>query len=299
MRRSVFLVLVLWLAPFPAFGSSHWYPCIAEPTYGCLIRHAAAEAGSVPERVPRAFATALVAGAQAVGGMADEARESAENARLMGGIISDDAAYAFLISQVIWARAWAGDLELAGDMLGWISDPYALALGYAALAEARAHHGYPDGAAQSMAWAMEEAAKVTDGRGPLTSRLAISHAYVGDLDGVHNLVAEARQRADADATAYGRTLPFASSALAEAIAGHVEESNELLAEAEARLTLVEDEAEIAILASYMAWTLAEAGDAEGARGMIQQLGQLDLALMTYHRRALVFSYAALALSGLQ
>jgi hypothetical protein len=297
MRRLIPLVVALWLAPFPAAGTSHWYPCVAEPTYECLIGHAAAEAALVPERAPRAFATVLVAGAQAVGGMADEARESAEDARVMGSIISDDGGYDFLIAQIVWAKAWAGDLALAGDMLGWISDPYALALGYAALAEAQARHGYPGNAERSMGWAMEEAAKVTDGRGPLAYRLAISHAYVGDLDGMHALIAEARQLADAADTAYGRALPFAAGAVAEAMAGHIEESDALLAEAEARLAEVEDETEIAILASYMAWALAEAGDAEGARGMIQQLGQLNLALLTYHRRALIFAYAALALSG--
>ena len=296
MRRLVPFVLVLWLAPFPAAGKSHWYPCVAEPTYECLIRQAAAEAALVPERVPRAFATVLVAGAQAVGGMTDAARESAENARMLGSILSDDSDYAFLVSQIVWAKAWAGDLALAGDMLGWISDPYALALGYAALAEAQAHHGYPGNAERSMGWAMEEAAKVTDGRGSLVPRLAISHAYVGDVEGLHGLVAEARTLADADDTAYGRTLPFAASAVAEAMVGHIEESDELLAEVETRLALVEDETETAILAAYMAWALAEAGDAEGARGVIKQLGQLNLAQQTYHRRALVFAYAALALS---
>jgi hypothetical protein len=42
--------------------------------------------------------------------------------------------------------------------------------------------------------------------------------------------------------------------------------------------------------------LAEAGDAEGATGVISQLGQMDLAPLTYQHRALIFSYAALALS---
>ena len=167
MRMLGPVFLLFWLASAPAQGASHWYDCLAAPTYRCLVDHAAAEAGQIPGRVPRAYATALVAGAQAVGGLEDEARFSAEDARLFGAIISDDADYGFLVSQIVWARAWAGDLDLAGDMLGWTSDPYALALGYGALAEAQAHHGYPDFAARSLRWAMEEAENVRHDRGTL------------------------------------------------------------------------------------------------------------------------------------
>jgi hypothetical protein len=296
MRMLGPVFLLFWMTSAPAQGSSHWYDCLATPTYRCLVDHAAAEARQIPGRVPRAYATALVAGAQAVGGLEDEARFSAEEARLYGAIIPDDADYGFLVSQIVWARAWAGDLALAGDMLGWTSDPYALALGYGALAEAQAHHGYPDFAERSLRWAMEEAENVRHDRGTMLTYLAISHGYAGDADGVHGLIAESRKLADADDTAYGRTLPYAAGAVAEALIGHIEDSDALLAEAEARLGDVEDETDIGVLASHLAWALAEAGDTEGARGVIGQLGQLDLAPMTYQRRAMIFSYAALALS---
>ena len=296
MRMLGPVFLLFWLASAPAQGASHWYDCLAAPTYQCLVDQAAAEARQIAGRVPRAYATALVAGAQAVGGLEDEARFSAEDARLFGAIISDDADYGFLVSQIVWARAWAGDLDLAGDMLGWTSDPYALALGYGALAEAQAHHGYPDFAARSLRWAMEEAENVRHDRGTLLSYLAISHGYTGDADGVHGLIAASRKLADADETAYGRALPYAAGAVAEALVGHIEDSDALLAEAETRLGDVEDETDIGLLASHLAWALAEAGDAEGAKGVIGQLGQLDLASLSPQRRAMVFGYAALALS---
>ncbi len=299
MRRLVPILLLFWLVPSPAHGTAHWYGCLAEPTYRCLIDHAAAEAKQIPGRVPRAYATALVAGAQAVGGLADEARGSAEDARLLGAIVSDVADYGFLVSQIVWARAWAGDLDAANDMLGWTSDPYALALGHAALAEAQSRHGYPEFAERSMRWAMEEAENVRADRGTLLPYLAISHGYIGDAEGVHRLIAEARKVSDADGAPYGRTLAVAAGAVAEAMVGHNEDSDALLTEAEARLKDIEDETDIGVLASHLAWALAEAGDAEGARGVIGQLGQLDLASLTYQRRALIFSYAALALSRAQ
>lgn len=296
MRKWVPIFLLVWLAASPAHGTAHWYACLATPTYRCLIDHAAAEARKVPNRVPRAYATALVAGAQAVGGLTDAARDSAEDARFLGDIVSDPADYGFLVSQLVWAKAWAGDLELANDMLGWTSDPYALALGYGALAEAQAHHGYPEYAARSLRWAMEELENVTEDRGMLLPYLAISHGYAGDADGVHRLLADSRKLADAGDTPYGRTLPYAAGAVAEALLGHIEESDALLTEAESRLREVEDATDIGVLASHLAWALAEAGDAEGAKGVIGQLGQLDLKSLTYQRRALIFSYAALALS---
>jgi hypothetical protein len=299
MRRLVPILLLLWLAASPAYATSHWYDCLAAPAYRCLVDHAAAEAKQIPDRVPRAYATALVAGAQAVGGLADEARGSAEDARLLGAIVSDAADYGFLVSQIVWAKAWAGDLDVAGDMLGWTKDPYALALGYAALAEGQAHHGYPEFAERSLRWAMEELQNVREDRGMLLPYLAISHGYVGDADGAHRLLVESRKLADADDTPYGRTLPYAAGAVAEAMIGHIEDSDALLVEAETRLRGVEDETDIGVLASHLAWALAEAGDADGARGVISQLGQLDLASLTYQRRALIFSYAALALSRAQ
>ena len=299
MLRLTPFCLLIWLAAAPAHGASHWDGCLAEPTYRCLVDHAAAEAKRIPDRVPRAYATALVAGAQAVGGLADEARDSADVALQLGGIIFDAADYGLLVSQIVGAKAWAGDLDLAGDMLGWTSDPYALALGYAALAEAQAHHGYPENAERSMRWAIEELKKVRENRGVLLPYLAISSGYVGDADGVHRLLAEARKLAEAADSPYARTLPYSAGAVAEAMIGHIEHSDALLAEAEARLKAVEDETDIGVLASHMAWALAEAGDAAGAKGMIRQLDQLDLASVTYQRRALIFSYAALALSRAQ
>ncbi|MDH3231506.1 MAG: hypothetical protein OEN55_17080 [Alphaproteobacteria bacterium] len=299
MRRLIAVFVLALLASSPAYGTSHWSGCLAEPTYRCLVDHAAAEAKQIPGRVPRAYATALVAGAQAVGGRADEARASAEEARLLGGIIFDDADYGLLVSQIVWARAWAGDLDIAGDMLGWTSDPYALALGYAALAEAQVHHGYPQDAERSMRWAMEEMKNVKENRGVLLPYLAISHGYVGDAEGVHRLIAESRKITDSDGIPYGRTLAVAAGAVAEAMIGHTEESDALLIEAEDRLKIIEDQTDIGVLASHMAWALAEAGDTEGARGVISQLAQLDLAPLTYQQRALIFSYAALALSRAQ
>lgn len=299
MRRLMPILLFFWLVPSPAQGTSHWDGCLAEPTYRCLVDHAAAEAKQIPGRIARAYATALVAGAQAVGGLEVEARDSAEDALFRGGVIVDAADYGLLISQIVWARAWAGDLALANDMLGWTSDPYALALGYAGLAEAQAHHGYPEGAQRSMRWAMEELGNVRENRGVLLPYLAIAYGYVGDAEGVHRLIAQARKVTDADGTPYGRTLAVAAGAVAEAMIGHIEESDALLVEAEARLEAVEDETDIGVLASHMAWALAQAGDADGARGVISQLGQLDLAPLTYQHRALIFSYAALALSRAQ
>ena len=299
MRRRVPIFLLFWLAAAPAHATSHWYACLAAPSYRCLIDHAAAEARRVPGRVPRAYATALVAGAQAVGGLADAARDNAEDARLFGAIVSDPADYGFLVSQLVWAKAWAGDLELAGDMLGWTSDPYALTLGYAALAEGQAHHGYPEYAARSLRWAMEELENVREDRGMLLPYLAISNGYVGDADGVHRLLVDSRKLADAADAPYARALPYAAGAVAEALVGHIEHSDALLTEAESRLRQIEDETDIGVLASHLAWALAEAGDAEGAKGVIAQIGQLDLKSLTYQRRALIFSYAALALSRAQ
>jgi hypothetical protein len=296
MRLLASVFTVLWMASAPAYATSHWYDCLAQPTYHCLVDHAAAEAREVPGRVPRAFATALVAGTQAVGGRADEARGSAEEAILLGSIVPGGADYGFLVSQIVWARAWAGDLDTAGNMVGWTSDAYALVLGYAALAEGQAHHGYPEYARRSLRWAMEELENVKGDRSALLSYLAISHGYVGDVDGVHGLIADARKTADSQGTAFGRTLAVAAGAVAEAMIGHIEESDALLAEAEPRLAEIEDETDIGVLASHLAWALAEAGDVEGAKGVIAQLGQLDLASLTYQRRALIFSYAALALS---
>ncbi|UCH73382.1 MAG: hypothetical protein JSU82_13670 [Rhodospirillales bacterium] len=287
---------LLCLISGPASAASHWTDCLVAPTYQCLVEHAAAEAGQVPGRAARAYAVALVAGAQAVGGRAEEARGSAEDAILLGSIISDPADYGFLVSQLTWARAWAGDLDMAGDMLGWTSDPYALALGYAALAEAQAHHGYPEYAERSLRWAMEEAANVKSDRGLLLPYLAISHGYVGNAEGVHRLIAEARNEASSSGSAYERALAAAAGAVAEAMIGHVADSDTMLSEAEARLGEIEDETDIGVLASHLAWALAEAGDAEGARGVIKQIVQLELASLTYQRRALIFSYAALALS---
>ncbi len=299
MHRLAFLLLLTWLVAAPAHAKSHWYDCLAEPTYACLVDHAEAEARQVPGRAARAYATALVAGAQAVGGRADAARDSAEDARLLGAAIADAADYGFLVSQIVWARAWAGDLDVAGDMLGRTSDPYALALGHAGLAEAQAHHGYPDYADRSLRWAMDEAATVRADRVMLLPYLAISHGYAGAADGMHGLLAEARSLADADESPYGRTLAYAAGAVAEALAGHAEHSDALLEEAETRLRDVEDETDIGVLAAHFAWALAEAGDVAGAKGVIAQLGQLDLASLTYQRRALIFSYAALALSRAQ
>jgi len=295
-RLPALVFIMLWLAPVPAHATSHWNDCLARPTYRCLSDLAAAEARQIQDRAPRAFAVALVAGVQAVGGRADEARDSAEEAILLGSIVSDPKAYGFLVSQIVWARAWAGDLDVAGDMVGWTSDPYAIVLGYAALAEGQAHHGYPEYAQRSLRWAMDELENVKGDRGALLSHLAISHGYVGDADKVHDLIAETRKAAESARTAYGRTLAFAASAVAEALVGHGAESDALLTEAQARLAEVEDETEIGMLASHMAWALAEAGDTGGANGVIGQLGQLDLASLTAQRRALIFSYAALALS---
>lgn len=296
MRLPAIVFIVFWLASAPAHAASHWDDCLSRATYECLVDLAAAEARQIPNRVPRAFATALVAGVQAVGGRVDDARGSAEEAVLLGSIVSDPEAYGFLVAQIVWARAWAGDIDVAGDMVGWTSDPYAIALGYAALAEGQARHGYPEYAKRSLRWAMDEVKNVKGDRSALLSYLAISHGYVGDDDGVRRLVAEARKAAESGGTAYGRTLAVAAGAVAEAMIGHVEESDALLAEAEARLADIEDETDIGVLASHLAWALAEAGDADGAKAVIGQLGQLALAALTYQRRALIFSYAALALS---
>jgi len=296
IRLPASVLILVWLAFAPAYATSHWNDCLARPTHRCLSDLAAAEARQIPNRVPRAFAIALVAGAQAVGGRADDARDSAEEAILLGSIVSDKEAYGFLVSQIVWARAWAGDIDVARDMVGWATDPYAIVLGYAALAEGQARHGYPELAERSLSWAMDELENVRGDRGALLSHLAISHGYVGDSDGVHGLIAETRKAAESARTAYGRTLAVAASAVAEALVGHVEESDALLAEAEDRLADVEDESEIGVLASHMAWALAEAGDTGGAKAVIGQLGQLDLASLSYQRRALIFSYAALALS---
>ena len=51
--------------------------------------------------------------------------------------------------------------------------------------------------------------------------------------------------------------------------------------------------------AHIAWALAVSGDAEGARGVIRQLGQLNLALLTYHHRAQILAYAALALARVE
>ncbi len=294
--RAGLIVLSTGIAATPAEATSHWTDCLARPSYACLVDHAADEARQVPGRAARAYATALVAGAQAVGGRADAARSSAEDARLLGTVIADAGDYGFLVSQIVWARAWAGDLDVAGDMLGWTTDPYALALGHAALAEAQAHHGFLEYARRSLRWAMEEAENVRAERAILLSYLAISHGYVGDADGVHSLIAEARKAADSEDTPYGRTLAVAAGAVAEAMLGHLEESDALLAKAETRLAGIMDETDIGVLAAHLAWALAEGGDAEGAKGVIAQLGKLDLASLTYQRRALIFGYAALALS---
>lgn len=297
MRKVISVLVFLSLAPVPAHAKSHWSDCLKTPTYRCLIDLAAAEAGHVPDRIPRAYATALLAGAQAVGGLADEARANAEEARVLGGIIFDDADYGLLVSQIVWAKAWAGDLDAASDMLGWTTDPYALALGYAALAEAQAHHGYPENAQRSMQWAMEELDSVRGNRGVLLPYMAISNGYIGSAEGVHRLIAESRKVTDAVDIAYVRTLAAAAGAVAEAMVGHAKESDALLAEAEGRLADIEDPTDTGILAAHLAWALAEGGDVDGAKGVIRQIGDLDLEPLTYQERALIFSYAALALAG--
>jgi len=295
-RVPALFFVVLWLAAAPAHATSHWSDCLARPTHRCLSDLAAAEARQIPDRVPRAFATALVAGVEAVGGRADDARSSAEEAILLGSIVSEPEAYGFLVSQVVWARAWAGDIDVAGDMVGWTSDPYAIVLGYAALAEGQAHHGYPEYAKRSLRWAMEELKNVKGDRTALLSYLAISHGYVGDADGVQSLIAEARKAAESAGLPYGRTLAVAAGAVAEAMLGHAQESDALLAEAEDLMSGIEDETDTGVLASHLAWALAEAGDVKGARAVIGQLEKLNLTALTYQRRALIFSYAALALS---
>ena len=298
MHRLIPLALVLWLAPVPAAATSHWYPCIEEPTFECLIGHAADEAALVPYREQRAFAIVLVAGAQAIGGKTEAALINAEDALALGEILGDTE-YEFLVTQIILARAWAGELDTANNMLGWLSDPWALALGYGALAEAQARWGQGGRAVLSLSWAMEEAARVSEDRASLVPWLAISHARAGEATAAHALVAEARQLADKADSAFGRTLPVTAGAVAAALAGHTGEFEELLAEAERRLAQVEDETGIGILAAHIAWALAVSGDAEGARGVIRQLGQLNLALLTYHHRAQILAYAALALARVE
>lgn len=297
MRLLAPFAMILCLAPAPAGATSHWEACLARATYGCLCDLAAAEVREMRDRIPRASATAFLAGVQAVGGRVDDARDSAEEAIVLGSIVSDPENYGFLVSQIVWARAWAGDIDLAGDMIGWMSDPYSMALGYAGLAEGQAHHGYQEFAKRSLRWAMEEAENVKGDRSTLLPYLAISHGYFGDADGVQGLVASARKAAETNGTAYARTLAAAAGAVAEAMVGHAAEANALLSEAETLLAGVEDETDTGILAAHLAWGLAAAGDLDGARGVIGQLQKLDLVSLTGQRRALIFGYAALALSG--
>lgn len=296
MRLLAAFLLLLCLTPARAHATSHWEDCLPRPAFACLCDLAVAEVGQIRDRVPRASATAFLAGVQAVGGRTEDARNSAEEAILLGSIVADPVDHGFLVSQIVWARAWAGELDLAGDMIGWMSDPYAIVLGYGALAEGQAHHGYPDYARRSLRRAREELANVTGDRSTLLPYLAISHGYVGDAVGARSLIANAREAADANGTAYARTLALAAGAVAEAMLGNAAGSDALLSEAETLLDGVEDTTDTAVLASHLAWALAEAGDTRAATGVIAQLGRLDLASLSAQRRALIFGYAALALS---
>lgn len=297
MKKPVLpLVLFLCLAPAPASASLHWSECVAEPNYDCMVRLAVDEAVQAPSRVERAFALALVASVQAVGGRNEEALQNAVDALHLGGIVQDDAAYGFLVARLIRAHAWAGDLETAENMLGWIAGARSLALGYAALAEGQLRHGREDAAARSMGWAMENAAEVSSDRDSLIPQLALSYAYLGDADGVSELTARARDLASGTERPYARVLPLAVSAVAEAMVGHIEASDAFLAETDEGMAAVESELDLAILVAHIAWALAEQGDAEGARATIAQLIQLDLRGMTYTQRALLFAYCAMALA---
>ena len=81
--------------------------------------------------------------------------------------------------------------------------------------------------------------KIPADRSLLLPYLAISNGHVGDADGVHRLLADSRKLADADDAPYGRVLPYAAGAVAEALVGHIEHSDALLREAETRLREVE------------------------------------------------------------
>ena len=296
MRKTLRVFLLLAVFGGTAVAEPDDGACLATPTYDCLVAGARAAVESEPDRGERARLFAFLAGAQALGGRREDAAESLERAFACARSIDEVWQREYFATLVIWAKAGIGEIEEAAELAAHVESPYDSAFAWSSLAEGQALNGDLEGAARSLRMA-EFAADLNEdwGDGYVRAFLAISFAYAGQPDRAHEFAHRADdmdvEESGLDWVLYAR----AAAAVAEAIAGHDEDSAAFVAEARARDAELEENGSRAILLGFVSWAHAERGDRDAMLAAIREMAALDLGEATAAHRADALALAAMAL----
>jgi hypothetical protein len=296
MTRITGLLLLLSFAAMPAFAESPVGDCLSAPTYDCLVAGAIAATESESDPAEQAAMFASLAGAQAAVGRRQDAAANLDRAYACAPSIDGDWQREYYAALVVWAKAGLAKFNDAEVLAAHLVTSYHSAIAYLSLAEGQALNGDKEGALQSL-----RMAKVAAGQSDIWSSeyvgayLAVSFAQAGEPQEAHGL-AQAVYDIDVHETGLVWTLySHAVAAVAEAIAGHDEDSLALIAEVQKHQGELEEKGDLFAVLSSVVWAYAELGDREAMLSAMREMGAIDYSEVPTIDQVNGLSTAAMAL----
>ena len=300
MRRTVWVFLLLAAFGRPAAAEADDGACLAAPDYACLVAGALAAAESEPDRGEQAAWFAFLAAAQAHVGRDEDAAETLDRAFACAPSIDGDWRREYFATLVVWAKAGMGRFAEASELAAHVETPYHSAVAWSALAKGQALNGDFGGAARSLRMA-EIAADLYKGRNDsyIKALLAVAFAYSGQPDRAHEFAQRIHDMDEEKSRLSWTLYARGAAAVAEAIAGHDEDSATLIAEARARESEIEENGERAIFLGYVSWAHAERGDREAMLAAIGDMAALGLDGASSREKAIALAFAAMAMGRVE